>query len=295
MMGNFMIKRAQPMGVIYIYRAGFHSLILGMYMKPSFYMNTYGCAPVSLFERAAMRIYSFSLLILLFGHGLCYGQNASIRFNVTPQGFPPYVISTPPAGIMFDVLTHIAQQHNIQVVPERIPENRVYTLLDNNKLDAHASALEWVEHPEKYVFSDPVLKVRDVVFTREDYPFKFNKVEDLIGRSIGVHTGYSYQSLSQYFKNGTIKRLDSNNELYMLNMLSRNRLDIAIITEHVGLWIIKKNNITQGFNISQKAVDTTDYRMVFSKKWQPFVLEFNKGLVIMKENGKLKDILSQYR
>ena len=242
-----------------------------------------------------MRIYSFSLLILLLGHGFCYGQDASIRFNVTPQGFPPYVISTPPAGIMFDVLKHIAQQQNIHVVPERIPENRVYTLLDNNKLDAHASALEWVERPENYLFSDPVLKVRDVVFTRENFPFNFNKVEDLLGRSVGVHTGYSYQSLSQYFEDGKIKRLDSNNELYMLKMLSRNRLDIAIITEHVGLWLIKKNKIKQRFNISKKAVDTTDYRLVFSKNWQPFLIEFNKALAIMKANGKLKEILSRYR
>ncbi len=234
-------------------------------------------------------------LVFLLSHGLCHGQEKVIRFNVTPKGFPPYVISTPPAGIMFDVLQHVAQQQNIQLVAKRIPESGVYILLDNDKLDTHASALEWVENPEKYLFSDPVLKVRDVVFTRKESSFKFNKVEDLFGHSIGVHTGYSYQSLSMYFKSGKIKRVDSNNELYMLNMLSRSRLDIAIITEHVGLWLIKNNNILQKFKISKKAIDTTDYRFVFTKKWQPFVKAFNDELAVMKKNGKIKHIFSKYR
>lgn len=242
-----------------------------------------------------MKLYGLGLLMFLLVHGNCYGQGASIRFNVTPQGFPPYVISKPPAGIMFDVLKYIAQQQNLKIMAVRIPENRVYASLENNKLDVHAGAREWVERPEKYLFSEPVLKVRDVVFTREDFPFKFNKIEDLFGRSIGVHTGYSYQSLSSYFESGVIKRLDSNNELYLLNMLSQNRLDIAIITEHVGLWLIKKNQLSQDFKISKKAVDTTEYRMVFSKKWQPFLTEFNKTLAIMKANGQLKKILGLYR
>ena len=242
-----------------------------------------------------MKLYGLGLLMFLLVNGNCHGLDTAIRFNVTPQGFPPYVISMPPAGIMFDVLKYIAQQQHLKIIPERIPENRVYTSLDSNKLDAHASAREWVERPEKYLFSEPVLKVRDVVFTREDSPFNFNKIEDLFGRSIGVHTGYSYQSLSKYFENGAIKRLDSNNELYMLNMLSQNRLDVAIITEYVGLWLIKKNQISQRFKISKQAVDTTEYRMVFSKKWQPFLIEFNKALAIMKANGQLTKILSLYR
>jgi len=242
-----------------------------------------------------MRKCLLSLLIFLFSPSLCFGQDNAIRFNVTPLGFPPYIFSTPPGGIIFDVLNHIAVQHSLKVVPVRVSETRVQVLLDNHKLDAHASALEWIENPEKYLFTQPIVKVRDLVFTREDSSFNFQKIEDLYGQGVGVRTGYSYQSLTHHFKSGKIKRLDSNNELYMLNMLSRGRLDIAIITEYVGLWLIKENTVKQRFKISKNAIDTTDYRLVFTKKWQPFVNHFNKELSLMKRNGQLENILSKYR
>jgi len=234
----------------------------------------------------------FTLLMPVF---YCHGDTPVIRFNVTPQGFPPYVISKPPAGIMFDVLSHIAQKQGYQLVAERIPENRVYLLLDGGELDAHASALEWVEAPQKYAFTDPVLKVRDVVFTRKDSALNYQTVKDLWGHSVGVHTGYSYQSLTEHFKNGKITRIDSNNELYLLQMLARERLEVAVITEHVALWLIKKNNIKADFTMARNAVDTTEYRLVFSKKWQGFIKQFNKDLVLMKNNGHLKRVLNKYR
>lgn len=224
-----------------------------------------------------------------------HGQESLLRFNVTPQGFPPYLLARPPSGIMYDVLSYIAQKQDYKLVAERIEENRVYVLLDNNKLDAHASALEWVSNPEKYAFTDPILQVRDVVFTRKDSSFNYQSVEGLLGHSVGVRTGYSYQSLTEYFRAGKIKRMDSNNELYLLQMLSRGRLDIAVITEHVGLWLIKNNNIKAEFSLAKNAVDTTDYRIVFSKKWLGFIEKFNAELALMKSNGHLNTILSRYR
>ncbi|MEH6346093.1 MAG: transporter substrate-binding domain-containing protein [Bermanella sp.] len=236
------------------------------------------------------------LFIILFVRlAYCHGETPVLRFNVTPQGFPPYIISSPPAGIMYDVLSYIAHKQGYKIVAERIAENRVTVLLDHNKLDAHASAMEWVSSPEKYAFTDPVLKVRDVVFTRKNTPLNYQSVQDLLGHRVGVRTGYSYQSLTEYFNSGKIKRVDSSNELYLLQMLTRGRLDIAIITEHVALWLIKKNNIKTEFIIAKNAVDTTDYRLVFSKKWAGFIKKFNEELVLMKSNGHFKKILSQYR
>ena len=233
--------------------------------------------------------------ILFIPMGFSHGQESLLRFNVTPQGFPPYLLASPPSGIMYDVLGYIAQKQGYKLVAEHIKENRVYVLLDNNKLDAHASALEWVNNPEKYAFTDPVLQVRDVVFTRKDSSFNYQSVEDLLGHSVGVRSGYSYQSLTEYFRAGKIKRMDSNNELYLLQMLSRERLDIAVITEHVGLWLIKNNNIKTDFTLAKNAIDTTDYRIVFSKKWLGFIKKFNAELALMKKNGHLNTILARYR
>jgi len=242
-----------------------------------------------------MRNYWLCLIVLLLNPGLCYGQENAIRFNVTPMGFPPFVFSSPPSGIMYDVLIHVAQQQGLSVIAHRVAEDRVAVLLDNQKLDAHASAIEWMPTPQKYAFTDPILQVRDVVFSRKGTGFDYSSPADLFGRSIGVRTGYSYQSLTEHFASGAIHRTDSNSELYLLQLLARGRLGIAIITEHVGLWLIRENNLKPVYSISKKAIDTTDYRIVMTKKWQPFINAFNKELALIKSNGKLKEMLSKYR
>lgn len=238
----------------------------------------------------------FVLFVLIYlCVNLSWSDSKEIRFNITPLSFPPYMVHEPLGGIMFDVLTQVAKKHGYRVLIQKVPENRVVTALSNNQLDVHASAIEWMPPSNAYVFTDPIVKVRDVVFMVSSHDFQLNGIESLFGHRLGVRTGYTYQSLDDHFSKGRISRIDSNSELYLLRMLENGRINLAVITEHVGLWLAAKNQFDVTFKYSKEAIDATNYRLVFSNRWQPFVEIFNQELAKMKNNGTLREIIERYR
>ena len=64
----------------------------------------------------------------------------------------------------------------------------------------------------------------------------------------------------------------------------------------VGNWIINKHPELQNkFEVSAQSFGSVGYRIMFQKKWQDFVIEFNKELAVMKKNGQLENIVQRYR
>ncbi len=239
-------------------------------------------------------------LVLFF---LCCSLGATlgseiILFNMSPKGYPPYMIKEAgkqPRGIMIETLQFIASKHGYKVKIDSIPRKRVVLRLNSGKLDATPRAKEWVSNPENFEFTDSIIRVRDVLFSLQESPLKFEEIEDLFGKEIGTHLGYKYPMLTTYFKNNRILRNDTISENAILEMLIRKRTEAAIVNEIVGKWLIKKNHWKDKFVISKKDVGGFDYRIMFAKRWRSFVHKFNKELLLMKRNGMLEKIMSKYK
>ena len=235
------------------------------------------------------------IIFYLLVSGQSFASAKTIIFNMSENGYPPFMINNkPPSGIIYDVLQIILAKHGYDIKTAKIPKNRELGFLRSGKLDAQAIAKEWVEEPNKYEFSDPILKVRNVIISSVDNPVIFTKIEDLIGKKSVTHLGYKYPPLTRYFKNGLIERNDTVNETAMLAMIQSQRADFTIVNDYVGAWIIQKQNWSGQFVISKKDVTNYDYRIMFSKKWKLLVSEFNKELAILKENGTFEKIVQKY-
>lgn len=115
------------------------------------------------------------------------------------------------------------------------------------------------------------------------------------GKVISSHLGYAYPTLDEDFKAKRIIRSDAKTELAMLKMVMKKRADAAVVNELVGLWIIKQNSWQNKFKISAKDIDSVGYRIMFSRKWAPFVKKFNKEFRRMKQNGSVKKIIAKYQ
>jgi len=221
-----------------------------------------------------------------------------ITMNISPSGYPPYMIKAeqgPAKGIMVEVLNYIADKHGYQLQTVGIPKKRVAMTLLAGSIDATATAREWIAQPDQYVFSDVIVVVKDVLFSPKKRPVKFEKVDDLLGKTLGTHLGYNYPMLDEYFADRRINKTEANTELAMLQMTLRKRNDATIVTDLVGQWIIKNNPAMQDkFVISSKTLNSFDYRLMFNKKWQSFVQVFNRELGAMRVNGELDRILDQY-
>lgn len=221
----------------------------------------------------------------------------TLVFNTTTSGFPPFFIKgeNDESGIMYDVMSYICNKHGVKLETVGLPKKRIEMQLDAGKLGANASAIEWVKDPDKYIFSDVIINVRDVLFSLKTHPIKFENVRDLFGKTIGIHYGYRYPLFDQYFNDGRIKTVIESNEMMMLKSTIFRRIDAAVVNETTANWIVNNNGLLKKlFVISNNEVDSYEYRVMFSKKWQNFAGVFNQELALMKQNGELNKIFEKY-
>jgi polar amino acid transport system substrate-binding protein len=223
----------------------------------------------------------------------------TLKFNISKTGYPPYTINNPNeavSGIFMEVLQRIAgtQGHEIEVIS--LPRKRVTNMMLNEDVDLTLAAVEWIRNADDFVFTDGILNSRDVLFSLRKAPLLFDRVEDLYGSSLSTHLGYYYPFLDSAFDSGKIIRRDALSFESMLKLTFSKRTDAVVINRDVGLWMIKNNPEFQGkFLSSNKAINTFKLRLMFNKKWQPFVNTFNEQLALMRESGELREIVISYR
>ncbi len=112
---------------------------------------------------------------LLLGVWLSALATEVIRLNVAPGGFPPYTIVTPgqeTGGLVLELLAVIAAKHGCQIRTLELPRNWVESMVLDDSLDPTPRAREWTKQPERFLFTEPMVEVHDVVFSRRAAPLR---------------------------------------------------------------------------------------------------------------------------
>lgn len=220
-------------------------------------------------------------------------------------GWPPYLIADPEEngpqgkgqGILMDIFKEVSQTLGYRVKTVCYPEKRDIVMLDKGLIDFRFDGRNWVEKPDRYFWSDPIIEASDVLVFRKDDPVRFDDLEDLEGKTVITHLGYTYPTLQPYFASGRIKRSDTATHSYMLRMLDAERGDAAVMNKRVALWVMKNSRSLSpsGFTFSSP-VDSSRLALLYtSPEWHEFVKDFNRELSKMKTDGRINGILSDYR
>lgn len=226
------------------------------------------------------------------------GEQKVFRFNISPNGYPPYLIGdqSQPSGIMWDVVSEVAQRLGYRVIAEQIPRKRVDQMLLDGYIDATPRAQEWADDPEKFLFTDAIVDIEEVFFVPAQSSFYYESPDDLISKTIVTHLGYRYPLLEPYFEEGRIRRFDVARDKDMFTfVLHGDRFDAAVADRLVGKWILRNEGLRQHFDISSEGIRNYGFRLMLRKDWQPFASQFNEELAKMKANGELDAILANYR
>ncbi|MDZ7936822.1 MAG: transporter substrate-binding domain-containing protein [Rhodoferax sp.] len=222
----------------------------------------------------------------------------TIRLNVAPGGFPPFTIITPgqeASGIVIDILRLVATKAGHEIQFMEIPRNRVERMVLQDELDATPRAIEWTQNPTQFVFTEPMLSVRDVIFSNKSTPLIYLQPQDLENKRIGTRLGYTYPTLDSVFSSRKVSRTDVTNERTVLLMLDAQRVDAVVLNEMTALWIIKNEGWQDKFVYSRQEVQSYAYRLMFNKKWAHFVQMFDNELFAMKKDGRLARIIQKYQ
>ncbi|WP_225314456.1 substrate-binding periplasmic protein [Marinobacter halotolerans] len=221
-----------------------------------------------------------------------------LRFNVSPNGYPPYLITDgeQTSGIMWTVLEEIAGRLGYQLEAQKVPRKRVDQMLLEGFIDGTSRAKEWTSRPEDFVFTDPIVTIEEVVFFPSGSPHDFEVVEDLFSLTLVTHLGYHYPTLKPHFESGRIERFDvARDQDLFVYVLKGDGLDAAVADRLVGQWILFTKDMRDRFRASEATLSEVGFRIMLRPEWQSFATAFNRELASMRQNGEIEAILAQYR
>jgi polar amino acid transport system substrate-binding protein len=218
-------------------------------------------------------------------------------------GWPPYLIvdnsggELKGSGILIDIFNEIVAQPPYRIEVVAYPEKRDIKLLDSGLIDFRFDGLSWVDHPERFYWTDPIIASEDVLVFLKHRKITFKGIPELKGKRIITHSGYTYPTFESFFKQSLITRIDAHNHLAMLKMLIASRGDAAVMNKKVALWVIKNNkNLNAKYFAFSKPVDSSQIAMLcLDKKWIPFIEYFNRKLSVLKSSGKISRIVDRYQ
>ncbi|MFL1466010.1 substrate-binding periplasmic protein [Marinobacter sp. HN1S83] len=225
-------------------------------------------------------------------------DSKTFRFNVSPNGYPPYLIvdGRQPSGIMWDVVSLIAQRIGYEVIPKKIPRKRVDRMLSRGYIDGTSRAIEWTDNPDKFLFTDPIVAIEEVFFIPTDSDLQYRTPEDLFSRTVVTHLGYAYPVLEPHIESGAIKRFDVSRDRDMFTFVRHGEhFDAAVADRLVGQWILLNEGWQKDFRTSAEGISNYGFRLMLRKDWGEFARLFNAELANMRANGELEEILSRYR
>ncbi|WP_298446849.1 transporter substrate-binding domain-containing protein [uncultured Marinobacter sp.] len=238
------------------------------------------------------------LLMFALAINTAFASDAKVfRFNISPNGYPPYMIvdQDAPSGIMWDVVSLITERLGYELVAKKIPRKRVDQMLLDSYIDGTSRAIEWTQNPEDFLFTEPVVDVQEVFFAPKSTGETYHSPEDLFSKTVVTHLGYIYPVLEPHFESGAIKRFDVPKEIDMFKfLLHGDRFDVAVMDLLVGKWMLKNEGL-QDQIVSSGSISSYGFRIMLRKESRQFAEKFNAELARIRKSGELAAILANYR
>lgn len=226
-------------------------------------------------------------------------QEAGLILAVPKEGYPPYIIvnNDDVSGILFEVLKKSVKPLGLTIQVRYLGEIRSKNMLDRKLIDARMEAPNWVERPERYLWSEPIVAINDKFIFHKNTPNVFEKDASMAGATLSVHIGYGYPTLQSHFENQFIRRADYATEHGMLTSLLKpgdKVLRAAVMDVNVAKWLMREHpKFNQQFIFSNRLVDATPIHFQFAnnKKMNRWISEINQRISILKETGEVERIV----
>ena len=242
-----------------------------------------------------MKVLFFFYLVLLFT-GPAYSKHLEIVVASSSHGFPPFSIyeNGKFGGIIPEILNLSLSQDKTTFKTISLPEKRLRKSISLDSIDGVLTSVDWISQPKNYIFSEPILTVKDVLFQHTSNDKNIKSLANLKGKTIGVVHGYTYSSeIESLFNSGEIKKYEGTDETHLLRLIEKKRLDYALVTERVGWWIAKQKGWSKQLKVSSLATGEFEYRILFHKKHKELIPELNKSL--KTKHKEIAQIIAKYR
>lgn len=249
-----------------------------------------------------MKAKTSSILISCLFMFIAFGAVAGEKVLLTNGEWAPFQSENLPGyGAASRVMTAAFSAVDIEVKYGFFPWNRAMELVRQGLWDG---TFMWVLTPERkkdFLVSDPLFTVQEVVFYSLAKPIVATRPEEMEGKVMGALDssafGTKFKDLIEAGKI-TVVRAHTNQQLFQ--MLSNGRVDFVPELETSGADAIREfltPQQQQQISSLKTIYHPWSYHLLISRlseKGPHFLDSFNKGLTLIKENGKFESILGSY-
>lgn len=233
-------------------------------------------------------VFFFSLLLSCSG-----GKKPTYNIGVDPSWYPLDLAGQQKLLLAFSIelLQEISREEKLQMAVTRLNWDNLLWALREKKTDAVLSTVQpYVFYQKKYVFSDPYLLTGSILIVPENS--KYTGIDKMVGKEIGLLRGSSAAVLLQRIPGLILRAFDSIPET--LNNLEAGHIDGALIDAPLAMSYIR--DLYHGkLKIVGNPIGDQGLRLVSLHTAHPILIDqFNKGLALIKKNGKYEQLLKKW-
>lgn len=243
-----------------------------------------------------LRVIAFLVILV---PGISFAQDKVI-FALFTRGWAPFefVADGNPYGAAVE-LHKALMPDGVEAVVDMMPAPRSVLRIPGNPIYTRIECRKWVDDPSKYLWSDTVLTVNNVLYSPASKPVSYAGEESLYGLTIGCIKNYFYPEVQSLFDSGKATRYDVNGDILLLRMLKEGRVDAAVFDDVTAAWLIHQaSDLTlEDYHVAEKSLGRADLQFVFNKntEWQKRLPELNRKIQAKREDGTIDEIMSRYR
>lgn len=237
-----------------------------------------------------MKIFKIVLLILVPFIGFAHD-----KIIITTGEWTPYSSQTlKHNGVVCRITTEAFDLAGIEVEWQFLSWKRAYEVAKNG-ITADGSIF-WYYNPERakdFYFSEQIASQSNVFFHLKDYEFDWDNYSDLKGLKIGTTSGYSYGTkFDEAVEKGILEIEQSNSDTLNFKMLLAGRIKLFPIQMDIGYDLLHRLFSPDEVNLityNPKYINSEPVYLILNNKNEKnleYIKRFNRGLIILKANGK---------
>jgi len=246
------------------------------------------------------------LFVLLF---FCLAASAApvkpTTVTLSSDPWPPYILGREGGaathGIAVDILKYIFKKMNVELKLKLYPWARSIHVVKQGQHDGHILLTRSVQRSEYLVFSEPLFKMRALLWTRkkQDERISWQSFADLAPYSIALTHMYHYgEPFLAAIEQHQLRVVKASSDELNFKLLQGGRIDAFVCVETVARALFEQNkNFENRFVAADKPISEMSLMMSLRKNSAASMLmpEINRQIKILKNSGEFSQMINKYR
>ncbi len=224
----------------------------------------------------------------------------TINFAINSPGSAPYLYFDPESrqykGVVVDFFASFAAQEQLTLNYQDSSRARNELLVQQGKSDMFLSAPAWLDNPDSFIYSDPLMLHASFMYAVTPFDSLFTP-EKHPDATVCTRRGFIYPVLQRYFsmEQGGLERINSISQTTMAMMLAKKRCQYAIMSEQNALSVLTHSRFCDTeFYQSPNTISEVDLVLVIRPELHTIQQIINRYITDFTRSGQLEASIARH-